>query len=131
MKEIKKLDVAYLEEYDIHVNRYLTYAQIQQIVNSVIKFDSWAEREQNKDMLILFHATDIGADKIEEIEHETFLTSGLLYDVKCQIENLHAIDIAIDYTQSIQRALTQIAKELPKYASKVEEVVKNGGKNKK
>lgn len=131
MKEIKKLNPVYVEEYDIHINRYLTYAQIQQIVDAVKKFDVWAEREQNKDMLILFHATDIGAEKLEEIGHDMLVQSGLLYVVKYTIENLYVLDIALDYTESIQRSLTQIIREMPKYMGKVEEVVKNGNKDKK
>lgn len=131
MKEIKNLEPVYLEEYDIHVNRYLTYAQIQQIVNAVIQFDSWAERNQNIDMLILHHATDIGIENLEKIGHDVLLTSGLIHDVRQEIENLYAIDIAIDYTESIQRSLTQISRELPKYMDKVEEVIRNGGRGKK
>ena len=40
MKEIKAMDKVYLEEYDVHVNPYLTYAQIQAIVNGVKSLDS-------------------------------------------------------------------------------------------
>ena len=35
MKEFKEVNKEYLEQYDIHVNRYLTYSQIQAIANSV------------------------------------------------------------------------------------------------
>lgn len=131
MKEIKNLEPVYLEEYDIHVNRYLTYAQIQQIVNAVIKFDTWAERQQNIDMLILYHATDIDAKKLEEIGIDTMVASGVLDMVKNCVENLWDIEDAIRYTESTQRALAQIINKLPEYSKQIEDVIKNGGKNKK
>lgn len=128
MKEIKNLEPVYLEQYDIHVNRYLTYAQIQQIVNAVIQFDTWAERQQNIDMLILFHATDMDSKKIEEIGIDTLLASGLVANVKNCIHNYYNIFEALNYTESIQRSLAQISRELPRYMDKVEDVIKNGGK---
>lgn len=130
MKEIKNLEPVYLEEYDIHVNRYLTYAQIQQIVNAVIKFDTWAERQQNIDMLILYHATDIGAEKLEEIGIDTMVASGVLDRVKNCVENLWDIGDAIRYTESTQRALAQIINKLPEYSKQIEDVIKNGGRKK-
>ena len=36
MKEIKGNQTVYLEDYDVTVNKYLTYAQIQQIANAVV-----------------------------------------------------------------------------------------------
>ena len=63
MKEIKAMDKAYLDGYDVYVNPYLTYAQIQAIVNGVKGLDSWAEREQNIDMCVLAFATDIPTEK--------------------------------------------------------------------
>lgn len=131
MKEIKNLEPVYLEEYDIHVNRYLTYAQIQQIVNAVIKFDTWAERQQNIDMLILYHATDIDAEKLEEIGIDTMVTSGIVTKVKHCLYNYYDLAEAIDYTESTQRALAQIINKLPEYSKQIEDVIKNGGKNKK
>lgn len=130
MKEIKNLEPVYLEQYDIHVNRYLTYAQIQQVVNAVIKFDTWAERQQNIDMLILYHATDIDAKKLEEIGIDTMLASGVVTDVKNCIHNYYDIIEAIDYTQSTQRALAQIINKLPEYSKQIEDVIKNGGRKK-
>lgn len=130
MKEIKNLEPVYLEQYDIHVNRYLTYAQIQQIINAVIKFDTWAEREQNKDMLILYHATDIGAEKLEEVDIDTLFCSGIVDEVKNCIENLWDIEDGIRYAESTQRALAQIINKLPEYSKQIEDVIKNGGRKK-
>lgn len=127
MKEIKAMEPKYLEAYDVRVNPYLTYAQIQAIVNGVKELDSWAEREQNIDMCVLAFATDIPTEKLEEIGHEALLQSGLIDDVKCEIFNLCDIREAIEYTESTKRALAQIVKVLPKYQEQFDVVVKKYG----
>ena len=124
MKEIKAMDKVYLEEYDVHVNPYLTYAQIQAIVNGVKGLDSWAEREQNIDMCVLAFATDIPTEKLEELGHDALLQSGLINAVMLEIKNLHRVYEAIEYTESTKRALAQIIKALPKYQEQLDAVVK-------
>ena len=126
MKEIKIENQVELYDFDIKVNTYLTYDQIQQIVNSVIKFDSWAERQQNIDMLILYHATDIGKDGIESHAHDEWLKSGIVDAVKNNIKNYNKIKEAIEYTESTQRALAQIIKRLPELTAPLEKVMKRG-----
>lgn len=120
MKEIKGNQTVYLEDYDITVNKYLTYAQIQQIANAVVAAsvndsdDTWANRQTNIDMLMLYHATDIGKEKLEEIGHDDLLTSGLIEAVRYSIENLYEINDAIDYIENNQRAINKLLKSLPK-----------------
>ena len=120
MKEIKGNQTVYLEDYDITVNKYLTYAQIQQIANAVVAAsvndsdDTWANRQTNIDMLMLYHATDIGKEKLEEIGHDVLLTSGLIEAVRYSIENLYEINEAIDYIENNQRAINKLLKSLPK-----------------
>ena len=120
MKEIKGNQTVYLEDYDITVNKYLTYAQVQQIANAVVAAsmddsdDTWANRQTNIDMLMLYHATDIGKEKLEEIGHDVLLTSGLIESVRCCIENLYDINEAIDYIENNQRAINKLLKSLPK-----------------
>lgn len=120
MKEIKGNQTVYLEDYDITVNKYLTYAQIQQIANAVVATsvndsdDTWANRETNIDMLMLYHATDISKEKLEEIGHDALLTSGLIDSVQFRIENYHEIYEAIDYIENNQRAINKLLKSLPK-----------------
>lgn len=128
MKEIKTIEPKYLEEYDVHVNPYLTYAQIQAIVNGVKGLDGWAEREQNIDMCVLAFATDIPTEKLEEIGHDTLLQSGLIHKVDGEIKNLYDVYEAIEYTESTKRALAQIVKALPKYQEQFDAVVKKYGK---
>lgn len=128
MKEIKAMDKVYLEEFDVYVNPYLTYAQIQAIVNGVKSLDSWAEREQNIDMCVLAFATDIPTEKLEEVGHDALLQSGLINAVCGEIKNLFSVYEAIEYTESTKRALAQIIKALPKYQEQIDAVVKKYGK---
>lgn len=128
MKEIKAMDKVYLEEFDVYVNPYLTYAQIQAIVNGVKGLDSWAEREQNIDMCVLAFATDIPTEKLEELGHDALLQSGLINAVCGEIKNLFSVYDAIEYTESTKRALAQIIKALPKYQEQLDAVVKKYGK---
>lgn len=128
MKEIKAMDKVYLEEFDVYVNPYLTYAQIQAIVNGVKSLDSWAEREQNIDMCVLAFATDIPTEKLEELGHDVLLQSGLINAVCGEIKNLFSVYEAIEYTESTKRALAQIIKALPKYQEQLDAVVKKYGK---
>ena len=127
MKEIKAMDKVYLEEYDVHVNPYLTYAQIQAIVNGVKGLDGWAEREQNIDMCVLAFVTDIPTEKLEELGHDVLLQSGLINAVCGEIKNLFSVYEAIEYTESTKRALAQIIKALPKYQEQLDAVVKKYG----
>lgn len=123
MNEIKSKGSCYLDEFDINVNYYLTYAQIQQIVDSTAKLNSWSEREQNIDMLMLLHATDIGADILEQVGHDLLLQSGLIDTVRNHICNLSDIYKALNYTQSTERALAEIGKRLPEYFKPLKKAV--------
>ena len=120
MKEIKGNQTVYLEDYDITVNKYLTYAQVQQIANAVVgssaddSEDTWANRQTSIDMLMLYHATDIGKEKLEEIGHDDLLTSGLIQAVREQIKNYYEIFEAINYIEDNQRAIGKLLKSLPK-----------------
>lgn len=130
MKEIKIQESTQLKNYDVIVNTYLTYAQIQQIVDGVKTMDSWAERQINIDMGILYHSTDIGKEKIEELGHDALLQSGLIDEVKAHVKNVGQIYEAIKYTESTQRALAQILKQLPELFKKLEKVDKIGASKK-
>lgn len=126
------MSTTFLKEFDVEVNQYLTYAQIVQISQAVSQFTNWAERQQNIDILVLFHATNMGKEKIESMTHEEMLTSGLLEAVKNNIVNYYQIKDCIDYTDSIQRALSQIAKRLPEITNNLKSLgVKNADFSKK
>lgn len=130
LKEIKR-KTHYIEEFDINVNDYLTYAEIQVIVNSIVKLDSWSERQTNIDMLVLNFATDIGAEKLQEIGHESLLKSGLIDKVNNNIVNYTQIYEGVRYTESIVKALNDIVKLFPQYQKQLEAVIKDGTKRKK
>lgn len=125
----------YLQDYDIHVRRYLTLAQIQKIVNAVKIFDMWSERQQNIDLLTLVYATDITPEQIEELGHDILLESGLIDAVKAKIINFGDVQKAIDYTESVQRGVSQIVKELPNLVKSLSpianRVIKDGLASKK
>lgn len=131
MKEIKALSPFFLEDYEIYVNPYLTYDQIQQIVNAVKAEDDWMIRQQSIDMLVLFHATDIGKEQLEELGHEVLLSSGLIDAVVAKIVNINQVYQAIDYTQSTQRALAQIVKKMSEMLQPLAEKMKKHGKSSK
>ena len=110
--------IVHSDQYDIDINCYLTYAQIQQIVNAIEassqENDNWSDRQTNIDMLVLFHATNIGKEKLEELGHEKLLSSGLIDEVNSTIMNLYQIYEAIDFTESISRAGFKFITQLPK-----------------
>lgn len=126
MKEIKVENQIELYDFDIKVSPYLTYDKIQQIINSVIKFEHWAERQQNIDMLVLYHATNIGKDGIEAYTHDEWLKSGVIDAVKSKIKNYYMIEEGIKYTESTERALAQIIKRMPELLAPIEKVTKRG-----
>lgn len=125
MKEIKKENKLYLNDYDINVSPYLTYAEIQTIANKVKSLDSWAEREETIDMYVLYFATDIGKANIDNYNHDTWLKSGVIDAVKSYIKNLEQITEAIKYEESPMRILMQISKEMPEFSKKLDEVLKD------
>lgn len=125
MKEIKKENKLYLNDYDINVSPYLTYAEIQTIANKVKALDSWAEREETIDMYVLYFATDIGKVNIDNYNHDTWLKSGVIDAVKSYIKNLEQITEAIKYEESPMRILMQISKEMPEFSKKLDEVLKD------
>ena len=123
MKELKPIEKIYLEDYDVYVNPYLTYAQIQQIVNSMSLDWKWAEGQINLDALVLYHATNLSKEEIEGIEHDLLFSSGLIEAVYKSIRNLDQLKNALDYKQSFARGMTQLMKNLPKMIKPLKEAV--------
>lgn len=109
-------EIYHSEKFDINIHCYLTYAQIQQIAKAVSNnpTDNWAERQENIDMLMLYHATDIGKDKLEELGHDAMVESGLIDEVECNIWNYYDIQKAIDYIESPNRVAYKFVSQLPK-----------------
>ena len=130
MKEIKR-KIHYNEEFDININYYLTYAEIQAIADSVVKLESWAERQTNIDMLVLKYATDIPMEVLQEKGHDILLTSGLSEDVMCSVKNIDQLYEAISYATSMNKFIGDVIKLWPKYQKQIEGVIKDGAKRKK
>ena len=132
MKEnIMSKEPVEIKEYGIKVNQYLTYSQIQSIVDGLKKLDSWAERQQSIDMCILYFATDLKKEEIEAHDHDYWLKTGIIEAVNDKIENIYQLNEAIDYEESIKKAIVQISRELPRFSNKVDEVMKNASIGKK
>ena len=132
MKEnIMSKEPVEIEEYGIKVNQYLTYSQIQSIVDGLKKLNSWAERQQSIDMCILYFATDLKKEEIEAHDHDYWLKTGIIEAVNDKIENIYQLNEAIDYEESIKKAIVQISRELPRFSNKVDEVMKNASIGKK
>lgn len=125
MKEIKEFTDEYVEDYGIHIKSYLTYSEIQAIANAATKFDTWAERNENIDILLIHFATDMEDKDIEALGHDKLLKSGLIDIVKATVMNFYEIDAAISFAESPMRLLTKIAKEMPEFSKRVDEVMKN------
>ena len=127
MNQLNQLEKLYLEKYDVHVNPYLTYAQIQQIVNSATQFETWAERQQNIDMLVMLHATDIGIETLQEHFHDDFYISGLIDAVKENIKNYNVIQEALQYSERPLNYLISLTKQLPGLEKKLQDVISKHG----
>lgn len=125
MKEIKEFTDEYVEDYGVHIKSYLTYSEIQAIANAATKFDTWAERNENIDVLLIHFATDMDDKDIEELGHDKLLKSGLIDIVKETVINFYEIDAAIAFAESPMRLLTKLAKEMPEFSKRVDEVMKN------
>ena len=124
MKELKEIKTYKLEDFDVTVNRYLTYAQIQAIANAVEQFDTWSEREQNIDMLVLASVTDISDEELMNYNHDLLLGSGLIDEVKSCVANLYEIYNAIQYKTSNEHIIKEISKALKDNKGAIEGMVK-------
>lgn len=125
MKEIKEFTDKYVEDYGVHIKSYLTYSEIQAIANAATKFDTWAERNENIDILLIHFATDMEDKDIEELGHDKLLKSGLIDIVKDTVMNFYEIGAAITFAEFPMRLFTKIAKEMPEFSKRVDEVMKN------
>lgn len=130
MKEIKR-KIYYNEEFDVNVNYYLTYAEIQAIADSVVKLESWAERQTNIDMLVLKYVTDIPMEELQKQGHDILLASGLIEEVMCSVKNIDQLYEAISYATSMNKFIGDVIKLWPKYQKQIEGVIKDGTKRKK
>lgn len=123
MKDVKEISAVNLEEFDICVKPYLTYAQIQVIAENVKKLTGWASRQQCIDMLMLHYATDIDSDKLNEIGHDYWLNTGIIDQVRKHIVNIDRIEEAIKYEENPIRLLVAMSNEMPEFSKQLNEAM--------
>lgn len=115
----------YIKEFGINVNRFLSYAEIQAIADTVKGLKGWAERETNIDLFVLHFATDIPKKDLENFDHNKYLESGLIDAVKSNIENIDLIYKALAFEESPIRILIDIAKKMPEFSEQIKKVTEN------
>lgn len=130
MKELQKPERIYIEEFDIYVKPRLSDAEIQQIANNVIKFKTWAERERTMNLMMFIYATEISdEDEINALDYDLMNECGVFSAVWSTIQNAYSILDAIEFSESILLALSQIAENLPEMLKPIGEVLKRHGKS--
>ena len=130
MKELQKPERIYIEKFDIYVKPRLSDAEIQQIANNVIKFKTWAERERTMNLMMFIYATEISdEDEINALDYDLMNECGVFSAVWNTIQNAYSILDAIEFSESILLALSQIAENLPEMLKPIGEVLKRHGKS--
>lgn len=131
MKELQKPERIYIEKFDIYVKPRLSDAEIQQIANNVIKFKTWAERERTMNLMMFIYATEMAdkPDEINALDYDLMNECGVFSAVWSTIHNAHSILDAIEFSESILLALSQIAENLPEMLKPIGEVLKRHGKS--
>lgn len=119
----------YLKEFDIHVKKYLHPEQIQNIIQSLKEFKTWASREQNINMLILYYVTDIPKEELEKMDYSLIVSSGMMDAVKQNIENLQDLYNGIEWTESLQRSFSMFLKEAPALLKPLQKILEERTNN--
>lgn len=123
MKELNVCEF-YSEKYDITIKNFLTYAQIQKIINTTLQYKTWSERKTNIDMMILCYVTNIGVDKIQEIGIDKFVESGLMGEVYNVVDNIYEIYSGLEYHESVAKALFELSEKLPEIKNTLQKELK-------
>ena len=131
MKELQKPERIYIEKFDIYVKPRRWDAEIQQIANNVIKFKTWAERERTMNLMMFIYATEMAdkPDEINALDYDLMNECGVFNTVWNTIQNAYSILDAIEFSESILLALSQIAENLPEMLKPIGEVLKRHGKS--
>ena len=130
MKELKKPERIYIEDFDIYVKPRLLDAEIQKICNNVIKFKTWAEREKTINLMTFIYATEIAdkEDEINALNYDLMSECGVFEKVKEMVVNSGDVYKAVAFSESILLALSQIAENLPEMLEPIKEVLKRHGR---
>lgn len=106
---------------NIEVKNYLTYAQIQKIIETTIKYQTWAERQTNIDLMVLCYVTNFSKEQVEKLGIDYFVQTGLLEKILDCVNNYSDIFNGINYHESFTKAIIEISKNLPQ----LKEVIMN------
>lgn len=118
MKELKTA-TCHLEEFDIDVNLYFTLEQIQSIVNEVMKYSTYSQRQEVIIYRTLVYATSLTQEQVEALDPDMIVQSGLFEAVSFVILNFDEIDKAIKYHESIGKALQDLAPHFENVFNKI------------
>ena len=111
--EIKTTD-ALMDEFGLAgVKRYLTYSQIQNIINTVMQYQTWAERQTIIDEMVICYTTDLTQEEVEEKTMDYFVQCGLVDYLHYTVENYFDIFEGLKYHESVGKALMELSKNIP------------------
>ena len=103
------------------VKKYLTYSQIQNIINTVMQYQTWAERQSIIDEMLICYITDLSQKEVEEKGMDYFVQSGLVDYLHYAVENYFDIFRGLEYHESVGKALMELSKNIPQ----IKEVIMN------
>lgn len=95
------------------VKRYLTYSQIQNIINTVMQYQTWAERQTIIDEMVICYTTDLTQEEVEEKTMDYFVQCGLVDYLHYTVENYFDIFEGLKYHESVGKALMELSKNIP------------------
>lgn len=95
------------------VKLYLTYSQIQNIINTVMQYQTWAERQTVIDTMVLCYTTDLTQEEVEEKTMDYFVQCGLVDYLHYTVENYFDIFEGLKYHESVGKALMELSKNIP------------------
>lgn len=115
MKELKiKTTDALMDEFGLtEVKRFLTYSQIQNIINTVMQYQTWAERQTIIDEMVICYTTDLTQEEVEEKTMDYFVQCGLVDFLHYTVENYFDIFEGLKYHESVGKALMELSKNIP------------------
>ena len=115
MKELRiKTTDALMDEFGLaEVKRYLTYSQIQNIINTVMQYQTWAERQTIIDEMVICYTTDLTQKEVEEKTVDYFVQCGLVDYLHYTVENYFDIFEGLKYHESVGKALMELSKNIP------------------
>lgn len=117
------------------VSTHLSFDQIQNIANNVMEHDVWAEREIIKTKMMILYLTDLTEEKIDEIGLDSLMSGGIMAKLSSEVDNLHQVDEAIKYQESLGylgQKFLKVLTDLGEFAKDgkliyaLQELIKNG-----